>query len=141
MTTKSEKAAIIASGRAHLAQWLRDAEAHGTIYYSIPRVSRSGMSRVIKLYTILNGSDGKPALSQLWPSYDETAPGDSWSVKIDTVAKDWGFTFGNTRGFRVNGCGMDMVFWLVGHLANLAFSRESREGENYANRVRRDSIG
>ena len=49
----SRKQLIISAGRAHLRTWLLAAEAHGTIYYNVQSVSRSGMNRKISLSTIM----------------------------------------------------------------------------------------
>jgi len=152
-TKKSFEARAIASGRIALAQWLAAAEVHGTVYYAIPRVARSGMSRNITLHAIVDGE-----LSRLWPALDEATEanfvGDSHSRALDVVARDWLFSY-DRRAFRVGGCGMDMVFWLVDHLASKAgmptyTHRKIRTHEtepcaygqpySYANHVQRTSL-
>jgi hypothetical protein len=149
----SRKQAIIATGRAHLKTWLLAAEAHGTIYYNIQSVSRSGMNRKISLSTIFMGSDGmadcrcgnyeKASLVRLWPSYGENASkfDTTYNEGLDIIARDWGFSF-DARAFNISGCGMDMCFALVDSLAGLA-GLNNHDGSAkgcYANRVRRESF-
>jgi hypothetical protein len=136
--TKVTKAQIIAAGRAHLRAWLTAAEAHGTIYYAIPRVARSGMSRQIVLSTIVTGRDGKPELSRLWPGLPDDVggplAGDAYRAALDTVARDWRFSF-DARAFKIGGCGMDMVFALVDDLAG-----QAGMDAKYPNRVNREAF-
>jgi hypothetical protein len=136
VTKKEQRAAIIAAGRKHLRAFLNAAKRHGTIYYDVPSVSRSGMSRQIKLWTISKGQ-----LVRAWPGYgDHGTPEISalnYSDVMDVIAKDWGFSF-EKRSFVVSGCGMDMVFALIDDLANKAYGWKYKV--DYANRVRRDSL-
>jgi hypothetical protein len=152
MSKKSDRETIINAGRAVLKAWLIAAEKHGTIYYEITNVARSGMSRRIVLQTI-RMVKGKPVLDNLFPGLPETDFGGDWKKRsdaVDMVAKDWGFSFKH-RAFVVGGCGMDMVFALVDDLASKAgikaipnkdkrMDRIRPSGESYANRVRRESF-
>lgn len=132
--------AIIDAGRKHLRAWLKDAEKHGTIYYAIESVSRSGMNRKIVLSTIVKGRDGKPELMRLWPRLPDDAASSvgDYSSALDIVARDWGFSF-KARAFDVGGCGMDMVFALVSRLARMADDKGTGAND-YANRVRREAF-
>lgn len=151
-TVKARNARWIAAGRAELRRQLEAAEAMGGLYYLIPHVSRSGMERRIVLFY------GNPTFKtigacdpmvKVWPEVPESiereiesaSPGShEWSLRSDRhriahdlIARDWGFSFKH-RAFTVSGCGMDMAFWLVDHLATLAGIRDGRR--SYANRVR-----
>lgn len=147
---KELKDAAIKAGRMQLAAWLHAAEAHGTIYYVIESVSRSGMSRKISLATIRmsrarKGEKRKPELAKLWPSlppaFEVERAGANWSECLDAIGADWGFSW-TARAFNVGGCGMDMVFALIDGLAAKAGLRgEGLTGkQSYANRVRRESF-
>lgn len=143
MTTKKEhRDSIIAAGRASLKAWLIAAEKHGTIYYEVTNVAKSGMSRRIVLQTIRTVK-GKPALWNLFPTLSED--GADWrthSTNLDMVAKDLGYSF-KFRAFVVGGCGMDMVFALIDNLAHLAgINAKDCDGKrsSYANRVRHESF-
>lgn len=128
---------LIKAGRKALAAWLRRAEAHGTIYYVVSHVSRSGMSRNIEIATIIVRKR-KPDLVKLWPHVDEAdlPAGTDYSAALDVIARDWGFSFrNNQRCFVISGCGMDMVFALVDNLA-----AKAGLPRGYANRVRRDAF-
>jgi len=142
---------IIAAGRKHLREWLIAAEKHGTIYYEVTHVARSGMSRRIVLQTI-RMVKGKPVLDNLFPSLPDTDFGGDWrqrSQASDIVARDWAFSF-KYRAFIIGGCGMDMVFALIDHLAHLADIKSIpntnkamdrfSSGQSYANRVRHQSF-
>lgn len=132
--TKRDVAAV-AAGRLYLADWLERAKEHGTIYYVIPSVSRSGMSRQIRLYTI----DGRgPSMCHLWPGARPDYPADRYGEDLDAIARDWGFSF-DKRAFVVGGCGMDMVFALVDSLASKA-GVGGRGRDSYANTVRREGL-
>ena len=134
--TKRDVAAV-AAGRLYLADWLSKAHEHGTIYYVIQSVSRSGMSRQIRLYTIAR-RDGGPAIVHLWPAAPEDYPANRYSEDIDAIARDWGFSF-DKRAFVVGGCGMDMVFALIDSLAHKAGVAGAGRS-SYANSVRRDGL-
>jgi len=140
-TKTEQKNAIVNAGRKALALWLTQAEEHGTIYYNIDSVSRSGMSRRIVLSTIIIGIDGKPFLSRLWPRVSDDMLTGSGSNELDIVAKDWGFDF-TGRSFKVYGGGMDMVFALIDSLAKKAGLDSVRTpgGKCYANRVNWESF-
>lgn len=143
---------IVDAGRKSLRDWLKAAEKHGTIYYVIESVSRSGMSRNISLATIVM-SKGKPVLSKLWPRLDDKmwshAQWSEYNAALDVVASDWGFSF-KVRSFKVGGCGMDMVFSQIDYLAQIAgvnrspnedSSKTKDQGHRmYANRVKRESF-
>jgi len=127
--SKADEAAV-AAGRKYLARWLLAAYKHGGIVYDIPKVARSGMSRQIVLARIVPAETSKrksrppgPAyIERLWPTPLPDGPfgaGGQFSAALDAIAKDWGFSF-KTRNFVVGGCGMDMVFALVDHLATKA---------------------
>lgn len=140
MTRKELKAQAIAAGRKHLAEWFAVAQKHGTIYYNITSVSRSGMNRKIRLYTIRNDEtcDGNPVLWKLWP-YAEAI--EEWSCRdyktqLDDIARDWSFSF-QARAFNVSGCGMDMVLHLVYSLLSKSGIDEPL---NVANAIRLESI-
>jgi hypothetical protein len=77
------------------------------------------MTRHIALFTIIDGE-----VSRLWPRFDGEADeslfcGAEHSEALDDIARDWCFSF-DSRDFKVSGCGMDMVFWLVDYLAHKA---------------------
>lgn len=134
--------AIIDAGRKELRAWLQAAEKHGTIYYAIESVSRSGMSRKIVLSTIVKGRGGKPELKRLWPRLpDDSRTISDHSSALDVVARDWRFSF-KAHAFDVGGCGMDMVFALVHGLACKAGLDDRGKGGAgmYANRVRREAF-
>jgi hypothetical protein len=140
----SRKQLIISAGRAHLRTWLLAAEAHGTIYYNVQSVSRSGMNRKISLSTIIPyaglGDQGKPGLVRLWPALrEESIPRGAaeYTVALDVIARDWGFSF-EARAFNVSGGNMDMVFALVYALAGKALPRE--DALPYTNKVRREAF-
>lgn len=125
---KKERNAAIAGGRNYLKWWLQEAAKHGTIYYTIPHVARSGMSRRIVLGTIAAGR-----LITLWPN---AVDGSGDINDLDAIAKDWRFSF-HHRAFVIGGCGMDMVFALIDDLAGMA----GLNGGKYANSVRREHFG
>jgi hypothetical protein len=107
-----------------MAEWVDRAIAHGTIYYLVESVSRSGMMRSITLYTIGTDRDGKPELKVAWPDYEASEKARReimWSRKH--------------RCFRVGGCGMDMVFHLLYELGSMF-----GVGDKLANHVRRESL-
>lgn len=150
--TPSRKQLIIDAGRAHLRTWLLAAEEHGTIYYNVQSVSRSGMDRKIALSTIfpakLIGDTSKPELVRCWPAIPNVSVGSAhnaihefafseYNAALDIIARDWGFSF-DARAFNVSGAGMDMVFQLVYTLAGKALPRE--DALPYTNRVRRESF-
>jgi hypothetical protein len=114
---------ITRAGRAALRTWLLAAQKHGTIYYAITNVSRSGMRRTIVLSTIVVDNDGKPRLVSYWPSIGDEPFADGrdgqYSTALDVVAKDVGFSF-KSRSFVANGVGMDMVFATVYYLCQVA---------------------
>jgi hypothetical protein len=154
-TKVSRKQLILNAGRAHLKEWLLAAEAHGTIYYNVQSVSRSGMNRKIALSTIVydkndRGGRGEARLVRLWPGYGEqdlpeelTRGSGAFASTLDVIARDWGFSY-DVRAFNVSGCGTDMVYALVDSLAHKAgIGKLDPDGDGrttYANRVRRESF-
>ena len=137
MNTNTRQLAINA-GRAYLRQWFAHALDQGEIWYDVSQVSRSGMSRQIKLFVVRPAGDGsKATILPLWPSLpnrselEDQAP---YSELLDVVAKDWGFNF-ECRTFRVKGCGMDMVFALIYDLSLKAYS-DLQEAARVANLVK-----
>lgn len=95
MTTKAEKAEAI----ARLREWIKPGD---TIYTTLESVSRSGMSRVIRLIKI---EDNEPR----YLAYNAHLAG-------------IGSGFDRKRdGIKVGGCGMDMGFALVYALSHLLF--------------------
>jgi hypothetical protein len=148
-TKVSRKQLIIAAGRAHLKAWLLAAEAHGTIYYNVQSVSRSGMNRKISLSTIIMARAEEPPcemraeLVRLWPSipddkFNDIMRGQSgYSEALDIVARDWSFSW-EARAFNVSGCGQDMVHHLVYTLAGMVF--QSSRALPFTNEVRREAF-
>lgn len=121
MTKKQAKEAAIAAGRAHLKSWLKQAAAHGTIWYSVVHVSRSGTRHQIKLYRVTTA--GKPTIVQLWPSacslhYEAETVLGGYGAAVDVVAKDWGLSF-KDAAFIINGCGMNMALELLDKLGRM----------------------
>lgn len=138
MSRKELNAAIDKEAKRVLRAWLEAAEAHGTIYYSVTHVARSGMSRRIVLSTIrISEKTGKPYLDRLWPHLEcESGDFGDYNAAVDRVAKDWGFSFKH-RAFIATGSGKDMVFATVYYLAQVSGLDKPLE---YTNRVRRDSF-
>ena len=134
MTKITKKQAYTNAGRAYLRTFLDAARKHGTIYYTIPHVARTGMSRRIQLITVAKGG-----ILRLWPGGlpDLDCPALD-SDAMDVIARDWGFSYKH-RAFVIGGCGMDMVFALIDDLADRAYGYKGKE--DYANAVRRESLG
>lgn len=109
--TKEE---IRQAGRRYLRAWLLGALRSGTIYYTIPHVARSGMSRRITLHRVVGGE-----VRRLFPSLPKGSEPKVYSAALDVVAKDWGFSFTH-QSFVIGGCGMDMVFAQIDYLASIA---------------------
>jgi hypothetical protein len=146
--SKADEAAV-AAGREYLAHWLREAHKHGGIVYDIPKVARSGMSRQIVLARVVpakRGGDPRPAhIERLFPTLPESfyktgEGGRSHGFALDAVAKDWGFSF-KSRNFVIGGCGMNMVFALVDHLARIAGLESAEfEGHSFANACKKEEF-
>ena len=85
-----------------------------TVHCVLRRVSRSGMSRHIDFYAIVQDAD-KPRLQ--WLTGYMSAIG-----VVNQSRKDWE----QSRGARVNGCGMDMGFHVVDSLASALYGRTER---------------
>jgi hypothetical protein len=139
---KARKQAIIEAGRGALRKWLEGALAHGTIYYAIESVSRSGMNRKIVLATIVTDSKGKPTLQRCWPGVTDADEGlfHDYVETLDVIARDWTFSF-RARAFDVSGGGMDMVFHLIDRLARVAgLDDRTKYPHGFANAVRRESF-
>ncbi len=128
--------------RAHLRKWLEAAKEHGTIYYIVEKVSTSGMSRCITLYTMRERDQWDPpgakaSLDLCWPNVDNIGAGideshECWCV----AARDMHFSL-KKRCFEVSGCGMDMVFALIEDLARIAGIEDSLQ---YTNDIRREGL-
>jgi|GEM_PF-3816823 len=127
----------------NLRTWLLRAKAYGVIYYNIPNISRSGMSRDIQLARLDVSTD---ALGNLIPVPFRLYPeiGDRPDTISDVMS--W-YDIGNAHAARVldynwkrnafviGGCGMDMVFALINRLARVA-----EIGGDYANHVKRSEL-
>lgn len=99
--------------RAQAIEDLKELYPKGsTVYCLVESVSRSGMSRVIRVLAPKVGDDGQVYF--LHPNY-LTATALGWPLK--TSSRD---------GIRVDGCGMDMCFHLVYSLAHVLY------GDGYA---------
>ena len=152
--SKTDEAAV-AAGREYLAMWLREAHRHGGIVYDIPKVARSGMSRQIVLARVVPAPSSHVRraagtlpfvhahIERLFPTLPESfykPGGRGYSDALDAVALDWGFSF-KSRNFVVGGCGMDMVFALVDHLARIAGLESSEfRGHSFANACKREAF-
>ena len=111
--TKQE---AVKSGRLHVRSFLNAAYSCGEVYATI-EVSRSGMHRNMKVFTV---RDGK--LWELFPALAADGSVRDWkeeSKLLDAIAKDWRFSF-KKRSFQVGGGGMDMFFALIDDLHGLA---------------------
>ena len=92
---------------AVLRKWIKPGD---TVYTVLDHVSRSGMSRIIRVVLLQTGDDGKPV--DLHPNW--------------AVGKVLGLSHGKRNGreldgLRVDGCGMDMGFHLVYNLSRTLF--------------------
>ena len=90
-----------------------------TVYCTVKRVSRSGMSRNIDFYAIVpNGVNDKHEAQQRiqWLTGYMSSAG-----IVNQSRKDWE----QSKGARVNGCGMDMGFHVVESMAAVLYGRES----------------
>lgn len=137
-TQKEVEDASIKGGRAFLKKWLLAAESHGTVYYRVPHVAKSGMSLRIVLATIIHSR--RPAIVRLGPGI-ETVPisGIPYSESLDIIAKDWGFDW-EKRSFLVRGTGSNMVLELLHKLVRMSglTSRTDLFPAGYVNTVRRE---
>lgn len=71
------------------------------IYVTVSHVARSGMSRWIKVFVLRNGK----------------------MINIgDLVAKKLGLRYDVGKGIYVQGCGMDVCFWLTYQLGSKLFN-------------------
>lgn len=136
MNKRERREAAIQAGREYAREWLIDAERHGAIYYTIPHVARSGMTRHVVLGTVRPVRETH-RLENLWPRTLD--PDGTPSDILDIIAKDWGFSFKH-RAFIVGGCGFDAVHHVIYGMAWRAFG-DSKEGLSYASRVRREHFG
>lgn len=135
-----------------VAKWLQDAYAHGRVYYLIERVSTSGMTRYITLWTVGKDHEGKPILNVLWPDHyvpeglrhllrPDAAPEDAFRVRMNELPRSWGNPFtrinwsDRRRCFKVEGGGMDMVFALLHELGSLF-----KMPPDFVNKVRHESL-
>jgi hypothetical protein len=144
--------AVIQAGRGVLLEWLSRAEAHGTIYATVPGPPRT-LAR-FNLYTIITKPRGpgfsrvdSPELVKLWPTLplnvegceiDVGADSSDYTKAVDLIARDWGFSF-ERRCFVNNGGGMDMLFDLVDRISVTAGIRGAGS-KVYAHRVKLESI-
>lgn len=134
--TKTQKAER-EEAAAELAKWIKPGD---TVYTILDHVSRSGMSRIIRVLVPLVGEDGKPEF--IHPNR--------------AVGKAIGASHGRsngreTDGLRVDGCGMDMGFHLVNSLSYALYPEYACLGEagncpsnyhmNHRDRLRCDGIG
>jgi hypothetical protein len=79
-----------------------------TVFMSLSRVSRSGMSRIIKCYTE-----------------------ELYNISFDVAhAVDCPFVDGMTGGVRISGCGMDMGLALADMLSYALFGKPVDQGDN-----------
>lgn len=97
------------------------------VFYLIPHVARSGMSRRIELFYPEKGG----GVDVVWPDYE---PGEGATAReLETLRRR--ICWNRERCcFVVGGCGMDMVFWLVDHLGH-AFGFE-----NWGNKIHRSGL-
>lgn len=96
--TQADKRAEQAEAVKRLLEWVKPGD---TVYTVLRQVSRSGMSRRIDCYQLVNGE----------PHY-----------LTGNVAKVCGYPFPRSgEGLRVNGCGMDMGFSVVYNLSATLF--------------------
>lgn len=132
--TVISEAARVRMARAvmpELYAWLCAAKRHGTIYYVVQHVSRSGMSRDIILHTIKDGT-----LCVAWPDSEATIPrdaaryagstgGELTRAQFAAYRRHYKDTFGrlsfrySKRAFVMGGCGMDMVFACIYNLGGV----------------------
>jgi len=140
---------IIEAGRGVLLGWLSRAEAHGTIYATVPGPTRT--TARFNLYTIVTKPQlsraEPPELVKLWPTLPGNAEGceidvgaesSDYTKAVELIARDWGFSF-ERRCFAINGGGMDMLFDLVDRLSVTAGIRGAGS-KLYAHRVRLEPI-
>lgn len=113
----------IAQARAKLRQWLKPGM---TVYTVLDHVSRSGMSRVIRVVLIEGRDNGEHAMAH--PNYSVGAVlGYSQAKKGD--------------GLIVGGCGMDMGFHVVHSLGYALWGHEASEGVGKEANALRKAIG
>lgn len=140
---------VIQAGRGVLLDWLSRAEAHGTIYATVPGPTRT--TARFNLYTIITkpvlSRPDPPELVKLWPMLPGSTEGcgigvgadrSDYSKAVELVARDWGFSFAQ-RCFSIDGGGMDMLFDLVDRLSLTAGIRGAGS-KLYAHRVRLERI-
>ena len=115
MTKQNEKAKAKAEAIAQLRKWIKPGD---TVYTIVDHVSRSGMSRDIRVVLLKGGEALHPNYSvSIALGYPRAARGD---------------------GMRVGGCGMDMGFHLVHSLGYALFGLEASEGVGAkANKLRK----
>lgn len=96
-----------------------------TVYLSLSRVSRSGMSRVIKCMVITNEAKetGKIETRETGkPIIYHADVVKTYNISFDVAhAVDMPFVDGLQGGVRIGGCGMDMGFHLVDCLSYALF--------------------
>jgi hypothetical protein len=107
--TKYSKAAI-AEARAQLLKWIKPGD---TVYTVLDHVSRSGMSRNIRILLLKCDENGK--------TYD-LHPNHSAAVVLGYSRAKKG------DGLVVGGCGMDMGFHVVHSLSYALFGHEAEHG-------------
>jgi hypothetical protein len=114
MTTKTEKQERLDHATAGLNKWLKPGD---TVYTLVTHVARSGMSRSIKVFVML---DNEP-VDITWHTMMLL------DLKIDQ----------NNGGVKMGGCGMDMGFALVYDLSRVLFRDKFEcigDHEQYAKR-------
>lgn len=112
MATKKEIESVPARElMPDLYNWMLTAAAYGTIYVNVRRVSRSGMSRDISLYTI-GFNEHRPSLMKAVPDF-------SFDTKVYASIKRRTLWNDKEGCFRIGGSGMDMAFALIYHLAHI----------------------
>lgn len=105
MATKAEKAAEQAEARETFKRF--GVKPGSTIYTILESVSRSGMSRVIRVVVPLGGGDPRPGF--VHPNH------------ATAVLTGYKLASGHRDGVKVGGCGMDMGFHLVYSLSRALY--------------------
>ena len=114
--TKYSKTAV-EEARANLRKWIKPGD---TVHTIVDHVSRSGMSRDIRVVLLKDGEALHPNHSvSVVLGYPRAAKGD---------------------GMRVGGCGMDMGFHVVHSLGYALFGQEAAEGTGKAANALRKAI-
>jgi hypothetical protein len=101
-----------------------DATGLPTLYFVIESVSRSGMSRTMRVYVQATDDQGRPYMQ--------------WITGHVARVLGWRMARGWKDGVRVDGCGMDMCFHLVDCLLRAVFGY-GPEALN-ANHYRRETL-